>query len=109
VHIVVKTHPSISFYSCPNCLLRNQDSADREQPECRPPPAGTCVPLDTSPDSIFEVRARDGSHYCSVDRASRSWPVLLTTLQYVRRYAWFTSSQLQLDTDHHGAHQAENG
>ena len=30
-------------------------------PECHAPPNGTCVALDTSPDSIFEVRL----HYCA--------------------------------------------
>lgn len=51
IHVVLKTNPSISFFSCPKCSQNRRD----EPPECLPPPKGTCVPLDTSLDSVFEV------------------------------------------------------
>jgi hypothetical protein len=54
VHIVVKTHPGIAFFVCPYCMTAQQ--IEKRAPQCKPPPDGVCTPLDTSPDSIFEVR-----------------------------------------------------
>eukprot|EP00892_Ulva_mutabilis_P005366 jgi/Ulvmu1/3200/UM015_0241.1 len=51
IHVVLKTNPSISFFSCPQCNEGRRD----QPPECQPPPTGTCIPLDTSLNSVFEV------------------------------------------------------
>jgi hypothetical protein len=52
IHIVLKTHPAISFFACPLCLSSRDASDD---PNCQPPPAGTCVGIDCASDSVFEV------------------------------------------------------
>lgn len=51
--MVLKTNPSISFFSCPKCNEGKRDGL----PECMPPPHGSCIPLDTSLNSVFEVRS----------------------------------------------------
>jgi hypothetical protein len=58
VHVVVKTHPGIAFYTCPRCTaMQEARHGDADDPGCLlPRDGGTCEPLDTSPDSIFEVR-----------------------------------------------------
>lgn len=53
MHIVVKTHPGISFHTCPFC--ESVDSARSGSAQCSLPPRGSCVAVDASANSIFEV------------------------------------------------------
>jgi hypothetical protein len=50
LHIVLKTHGGISFTACPQCPGLTSDT-----PECKPPPKGLCIPLDTCENCVFEV------------------------------------------------------
>ena len=55
MHVVVQTNPSISFYSCPQCGGGGPEARHANR-HCLRPPEGTCLPLDTSPGSVFEAR-----------------------------------------------------
>jgi hypothetical protein len=50
IHVVIKTHGGVVFTTCPECQQLGADI-----PECRPPPNGRCVPIDTGENSVFEV------------------------------------------------------
>ena len=52
MHVVLQTHEAIAFSSCPMC-----SSVRSQGPECMPPPNGRCEALDTSQNSVFEVRS----------------------------------------------------